>query len=58
MFKIITIVTLVYILYRISIKPSIDSPKEEPEKRVNESPPKEKKKPIDKDDYIDYEELD
>jgi len=58
MFKIITIVTLVYILYRISIKPAIPPAKEESQTRVNESKQKEKKKPIDKDDYIDYEEID
>ena len=57
LFKIITIATLIYILYRISIKPAIPAPKEEEKTRVNEST-KEKKKPVNDDDYIDYEELD
>ena len=54
LFKIFTIGTLLYILYKITF----------PVKQINSTgkekivPPKRKKKKINDDDYIEYEEID
>lgn len=55
MFKLITIVALIYLFYRVTFKPKQIENSETPPNIIDSEPPK--KKDIDDDDYIDYEEV-